>query len=141
MRAEEVSHWYKASPYYRRFVVSRWFPRPRASITFWIRELTSCARPSGAKTIMEDHRGIILMWIGLWTVNSDVNRSVPAEEIRNAGWIPSRSSTSSIHTGEKTSIIEFWQAIQDEKLGDDYFSQSAGCSRNPTKITAIPLPI
>ena len=148
MRAEEVSHWYKASPHYRADS-----PYPRLVSTskgvYYFLDLSDTDKLRTAewqrKTILEDHRGIILMWDPVYGLfNSDVNRSVPAEEIRNAGWIP-------IHVFDrqysqppkKPSIIDILASqIQDEKLGPTIIFLSPLDARgNPTpKSLAIPLP-
>src|SRR5258706_1493047 len=148
MRAEEVSHWYKASPYYRADS-----PYPRLASTskgvYYFLDLSDTDKLRTAewqrKTIMEDHRGIILMWDPVYGLfNSDVNRSVPAEEIRNAGWIPIQVFDKQYsQPPKKPSIIDILaKQIQDEKLGPTiiFLSPLDAHGNHTSESLAIPLP-
>jgi len=148
MRADEVSQWYKASPYYRADS-----PYPRLVSTskgvYYFLDLSDTDKMRTAewqrKTIVEDHRGIILVWDPVYGLfNSDVNRSVPAEEIRNAGWIPIQVFDKKYSPPpKKSSMIDVLaNQIQPDELGPTIiFLSPLDAHGNPTpKSLAIPLP-
>jgi hypothetical protein len=148
MRAEEVSLWYKSSPYHRKDS-----PYPRlvstAKDVYYFLDVSDADKMRTAewqrKTILEDHRGIILVWDPIYgRFNSDSNRSMTAKEIRDAGWVPIHTFTK--QPGEppnKDSVIErLAQQIHDPSIGPWIIflsPQDANGNRTPRSL-AIPLP-
>src|SRR5207253_162367 len=97
------------------------------------------------KTILDDHRGIMLIWDPVYgRFNSDVNRSMGADEIRDAGWIPIEVfDRQYAETPKKPSIIDqVVPLIQDQRIGPTIiFLSPLDAQGNPTsKSLAIPLP-
>ena len=148
MRAQDVSDWYKHSSYYRADS-----PYPRlistAKDVYYFLDLSDTDKLRTAewqrKTILEDHRGIILVWDPVYGLfNSDINRSMKAQEIRDAGWIPIQTFDKQYsEPPKKESIIDrVAKQIQDEKLGPTIiFLSPLDAHGNPTpKSLAIPLP-
>ncbi|HEV8604846.1 MAG TPA: hypothetical protein VGQ99_05740 [Tepidisphaeraceae bacterium] len=148
MRAQEVSDWYKSSPYYRADS-----PYPRlistAKDVYYFLDLSDTDKLRTAewqrKTILNDYRGIILVWDPVYGLfNSDVNRSMKAQEIRDAGWIPIQIFDKQYsEPPKKESIIDrVAKQIQDEKLGPTIIFLSPQDSHgNPTpRSLAITLP-
>ena len=148
MRAEEVSLWYKSSSYYRADS-----PYPRlistAKDVYYFLDLSDTDKLRTAewqrKTILNDHRGIILIWDPVYgRFNSDVSRSMMAEEIRDAGWIPIQIFDRQYREApKKQSLVDrLAKQIQDEQLGPTIIFLSPMDSKgNPTpRSLAIPLP-
>jgi hypothetical protein len=148
MRAEEVSGWYRASPFYRKDS-----PYPRlvstAKDTYYFLDVSDADPRRTAewqrKTILEDQRGIILFWDPVYGLfNSDINRSMMAQEIRAAGWIPVHIFDRQYgEPPKKESIIDrVAKQIQDEKLGPTIvFLSPFDAQGNPTpKSLAISIP-
>jgi hypothetical protein len=148
LRAEEVSLWYKSSPYYRADS-----PYPRlvstAKDVYYFLDVSDSDKMRTAewqrKTILEDHRGIILVWDPIYgRFNSDSNRSMTAQEIRDAGWVPIHAFTK--QPGEppnKSSVIDrLAQQIHDPSIGPwIIFLSPQDVRGNPTpRSLAIPLP-
>jgi hypothetical protein len=148
MRAEEVSLWYKSSPYYR---ANSPYPRliSTAKDVYYFLDVSDTDKLRAAewqrKTILEDHRGILLVWDPVYgRFNSDINRSMMAEEIRDAGWIPIHIFDKQYaETPKKPSVIDRLAAqIQDQRIGPTIiFLSPQDAYGNPTpRSLAIPLP-
>jgi len=147
-RAEEVSRWYKSSPYYR---ANSPYPRliSTAKDVYYFLDVSDTDKLRTAewqrKTILEDHHGIMLIWDPVYgRFNSGLSRSMKAEEIRDAGWIPIQVFDKQYaETAKKPGIIDrVVPLIQDQHIGPTIVFLSPLDTRgNPTpRSLAIPLP-
>jgi hypothetical protein len=148
MRAEEVSYWYKSSPYYR---ASSPYPRliSTAKDVYYFLDLSDSDKLRTAewqrKTILTDHRGIILVWDPVYgRFNSDSNRSMSADEIREAGWIPIHifDKQPGIPPSKESVIDRLAKQIHDPALGPTIiFLSPLDAWGNPTpKSLAVAIP-
>jgi hypothetical protein len=148
MRAEEVSRWYKSSPYYKKDS-----PYPRLISTpkdvYYFLDVSDSDKLRTAewqrKTIEQDHRGIMLVWDPVYgRFNSDSNRSMSAQEIAAAGWVPIHAFTKQPgQPPNKASVIErLAHQIHDDSLGPWLiFLSPLDVDGHPTpKSLAIPIP-
>ena len=147
-RAEEISIWYKSSSFYR---ANSPYPRlvSTAKDTYYFLDLADTDKVRTAewqrKTILTDHKGIILIWDPVYgRFNSDVNRSMKAEEIAAAGWIPIKIFDNQYDEPViKESIVDrLAKKIQDLHLGPTIvFLSPMDAQGTPTpRSLAIPLP-